>query len=47
MYAYTFNKSGRFLSLIVENPFEDVTLKLSFESLSCSLKLELHPSAII
>ena len=36
-----------FLRLIVENPFEEVTLKLSFESLSYSLKLELHPSAII
>ena len=36
-----------FLRLIVENPFKEVTPELSFESLSCSLKPELHPSAII
>ena len=36
-----------FLGLIVENPFKDVSPKLSFESLSCLLKLELHLSAII
>ena len=30
----------------LENPSEDVSLKLSFESLSCSLELELHTSSI-
>ena len=35
------------LRLMVENPFEDITPKLSFELLSFSLKLELHLSAII